>query len=50
MHAALSHAYEQTTSDAYYEYCASGGNEGRYKHSEFFVTESAAFEMQVLAA
>jgi hypothetical protein len=48
MQAALSHAYRQSTSDADYEYCASSGNEGRDKHSEFFITASAAFEMQVL--
>jgi hypothetical protein len=48
MRAALSHACWQSASDADYEYCASGGNERRDQHSEFFVTASAAFEMQVL--
>jgi len=48
MRAALSHAYRQSTiSNADYEYCASGGNEIRDKHNEFFVTASAAFEMQI---
>jgi len=50
MQAALSHAYRQSTSDADYEYCASGRNEGRDEHSVFFATASAAFEMQVLTA
>jgi hypothetical protein len=48
MRVALPHAYRQSTSDADYEYCASGGNERREKHGELFVTASAAFEMQVL--
>jgi hypothetical protein len=46
MRAALSLAYRQSTSDGDYEYCASGGNERRDKHGEFFVTASAAFEMR----
>jgi hypothetical protein len=48
LRAALSPAYRQSTSDADYEYGASGGNERRDKYSEFFVTASAAFEMQAL--
>jgi hypothetical protein len=50
MQAALSHVYRQALRMRTLNTVPAVRNEGRDKHSEFFVTAPAAFEMQFLTA